>query len=121
MNARIRFIVSVIVLGMLMTGPFLITAVLIWADAQPAEQTLLIQLIAPHLSLGALMTTFGFIVGLLVIRYLFRQYVQGLLKMAESLRLMLSANRNFRVTPEGPPEVQLLAQATNDLRSSAMV
>ncbi|HOG04315.1 MAG TPA: exonuclease domain-containing protein, partial [Accumulibacter sp.] len=39
----------------------------------------------------------------------------GLLKMAESLRLMLSANRNFRVTPEGPPEVQLLAQATNDL------
>ena len=115
MNARIRFIVSVIVLGMLMTGPFLITAVLIWADAQPAEQTLLIQLIAPHLSLGALMTTFGFVVGLLVIRYLFRQYVQGLLKMAESLRLMLSANRNFRVTPEGPPEVQLLAQATNDL------
>ncbi len=115
MNARIRFIVSVIVLGMLMTGPFLITAVLIWADAQPAEQTLLIQLIAPHLSLGALMTTFGFIVGLLVIRYLFRQYVQGLLKMAESLRLMLSANRNFRVTPEGPPEVQLLARATNDL------
>ncbi len=115
MNARLRFAISVIVLGLLMTGPFVVTAALIWASAQPAEQALLAQLIVPHLSLGALMTIFGFVVGLLVIRHLFRQYVQGLLKMVESLRLMLSANRNFRVHPEGPPEVQLLAQATNDL------
>ena len=115
MNARARLIVSIVVLGLLMTGPFLVTAVLVWASAQPAEQALLLQLIAPHLSLGALMTAFGFAVGLLVIRYLFREYVHGLLKMVENLRLMLSANRNFRVTPEGPPEVQLLAMATNDL------
>ncbi|HMV04318.1 MAG TPA: exonuclease domain-containing protein [Accumulibacter sp.] len=115
MNARLRFAISVIVLGLLMTGPFVVTAALIWADAQPAEQALLIQLIVPHLSLGALMTIFGFIVGLLVIRHLFRQYVQGLLKMVENLHLMLSANRNFRVSPEGPPEIRLLAQATNDL------
>ena len=115
MNARLRVIISVIILGLLMTGPFLITASLIWASAQPAEQGLLTQLILPHLSLGVMMTLFGFVAGLLVIRYLFRQYVQGLLRMAESLRLMLSANRNFRVTAEGPPEVQLLAHATNDL------
>jgi DNA polymerase-3 subunit epsilon len=115
MNARTRFVISVIILGLLMTGPFVITALLIWVGAQADEQALLVQLILPHLSLGALMTTFGFVLGLLVIRYLFRQYVQGLLKMVENLRLMLSANRNFRVTAEGPPEVQLLAQATNDL------
>src|SRR5574343_19768 len=35
--------------------------------------------------------------------------------MAETLRLMLGANRNFRVSIEGPPEVQQLAQAANDL------
>ncbi|HPT49405.1 MAG TPA: exonuclease domain-containing protein [Accumulibacter sp.] len=115
MNARARFILSVVILGLLMTGPFLITALLIWVSAKPVEQELLIQLIVPHLSLGALMTTFGFVVGLLVIRYLFRQYVQGLLKMAENLHLMLSANRDFRVAPEGPPEVRLLAEATNAL------
>jgi DNA polymerase-3 subunit epsilon len=115
MNARIRLAISVIILGLLMTGPFVITAALIWAGAGPAEEKLLIELILPHLSLGAMMTIFGFVLGLLVIRYLFRQYVQGLLRMAENLRLMLSANRNFRVTPEGPPEVQVLAQATNDL------
>ena len=115
MNARTRFILAVIMLGLLMTGPFMVTALLVWVSAQPAEQALLVQLVVPHLSLGAMMTLFGFIVGLLVIHQLFRQYVQGLLKMAENLHLMLSANRNFRVTPEGPPEVQLLAQATNDL------
>ncbi|KFB75311.1 DNA polymerase III epsilon subunit [Candidatus Accumulibacter phosphatis] len=115
MNARTRFILAVIILGLLMTGPFVVTALLIWVSAQPAEQALLVQLVVPHLSLGTMMTLFGFIVGLLVIHQLFRQYVQGLLKMAENLHLMLSANRNFRVTPEGPPEVQLLAQATNDL------
>ena len=115
MNARIRFAISVVILGLLMTGPFVITALLIWAGAKAPERALLVQLIVPHLTLGATMTTFGFIVGLLVIRYLFRQYVQGLLKMGESLRLMLTANRNFRVVPEGPPEVRQLAAATNDL------
>ena len=114
-NARSRFLLAVIILGLLMSGPFLITALLVWASAKPAEEDLLVQLIVPHLSLGAMMTAFGFIVGLLVIRHLFRQYVQGLLRMVENLRLLLAANRNFRVDPEGPPEVQLLAQATNDL------
>jgi hypothetical protein len=42
MDARIRFIISVIILGLLMTGPFVITAILIWASAQPAEQALLV-------------------------------------------------------------------------------
>ena len=52
MNAKHRFVLAVVVLGLLMTGPFVITAILIWASAQPAEQELLVQLIAPHLSLG---------------------------------------------------------------------
>jgi DNA polymerase-3 subunit epsilon len=37
------------------------------------------------------------------------------MRMSETLRLMLGANRDFRVTPEGPPEVQQLARAANDL------
>jgi DNA polymerase-3 subunit epsilon len=40
--------------------------------------------------------------------------------MAETLRMMLGANRNFRVTPEGPPEVQQLARPPTIWRSSAM-
>lgn len=115
MNAKIRFALAVCVLGLLMTGPFVLTAAALFADAQEAERQALIDLLAPHLPLGALITTFGFIVGVVVLRNLFRQYVHGLSAMSEKLRLMLGANRHFRVEAEGPPEVQALAQAANDL------
>jgi len=64
---------------------------------------------------GTMMTLAGFAVGVAVLHKLFTQYVEGLLRMAETLRLMLGANRNFRVRLDGPPEVQQLAQAANDL------
>jgi DNA polymerase-3 subunit epsilon len=115
MNAKIRFGLAVGVLGLLMTGPFLLTAAALFADAQETERQALIDLLAPRLPLGALITTFGFIVGVVVLRNLFRQYVHGLLAMSEKLRLMLGANRHFRVEAEGPPEVQALAQAANNL------
>jgi DNA polymerase-3 subunit epsilon len=115
MNARVRFLLAVAALGLLMTGPFVLTAAILLADARDADRTALIELLLPRLPVGALMTTFGFIIGVLVLRTLFRQYVQGLLAMAENLRLMLAANRQFRVAPQGPPEVQALARATNDL------
>ncbi|MBI4998424.1 MAG: DNA polymerase III subunit epsilon [Rhodocyclales bacterium] len=115
MNARIRFALAVVTLGLLMTGPFILTGVLLYADAQEAERQALLDLLAPRLPLGALITTFGLIIGIVVLRTLFRQYVKGLSSMSEKLRLMLSANRHFRVEAEGPPEVQALAQAANDL------
>jgi DNA polymerase-3 subunit epsilon len=115
MNARMRFALAVVVLGLLMTGPFVLTALALFADAQEAERTALKELLLPRLPLGALITTFGFIAGVVVIRALFRQYVQGLSSMSEKLRLMLAANRHFRVEAEGPPEVQSLARAANDL------
>jgi len=115
MNARNRFLLAVAILGLLMTGPFVLTAILLFADAKDAERTALIELLAPRLPLGAFMTTLGFALGVLVLRNLFRQYVRGLLTMAEKLRLMLSANRSFRVEEQGPPEVCALARATNDL------
>ena len=115
MNARIRFLLAVGVLGLLMTGPFLVTAAILVADLKEEERALAAQILLPRLPIGALMTIFGFVLGLQVLRALFKQYVQGLLKMAEHLRLMLGANRNFRVALEGPPEVRELARAANDL------
>lgn len=115
MNARTRFILAIIVLGLLMTGPFVLTAILIWVSADPTEQTLLTDLIGPRLPLGAFMTIIGFAAGVWVIRWLFRQYVKGLLRMAEQQHLMLSANREFRIEPKGPPEVRELAKTANAL------
>ncbi|MDZ4255768.1 MAG: exonuclease domain-containing protein [Sulfuritalea sp.] len=115
MKARLRFILAAGVLGLLMTGPFALTAVLLLADAKDAERAAFAEFLLPRLPLGGLITLLGFIAGLTLLRALFQQYVHGLLRMAETLRLMLGANRNFRVAPEGPPEVCELARAANDL------
>ena len=115
MKAKHRLILAVIVLGLLMTGPFVVTSLLVWLDMREAERNMLTQLLLSRLPVGTIMTLFGFTIGVLVLHKLFKQYVEGLLRMAKTLRLMLGANRNFRVTLEGPPEVQQLASAANDL------
>ncbi|HJV92519.1 MAG TPA: DNA polymerase III subunit epsilon, partial [Azonexus sp.] len=115
MKALHRFIFAVVVLGLLMTGPFVVTSLLVWLDMKEGERDLLSGLLLSRLPVGTMMTLFGFVIGVLVLHKLFKQYVEGLLRMSETLRLMLGANRNFRVTLDGPPEVQQLAQAANDL------
>ena len=115
MSARARFVLAVVVLGLLMTGPFLLTALLVWVETPENARGQLVALISPHLSLGTLLTVSGLAAGVGVVRVLFRQYVQGLLRMSENLRLMLGANRGFRVEPEGPPEVRALAKTVNEL------
>lgn len=117
MSARARFILAVIVLFLLMTGPFLLTALIVWVETTGESRQILVSTLAPHLGLGTMLTALGFAAGIGVVRTLFRQYVQGLLRMSENLRLMLGANRGFRVEPEGPPEVQSLALAMNELAS----
>lgn len=115
MKAKHRFLLAVGVLGLLMTGPFVVTSLLVWLDMKAGERQILTELLVSRLPIGTVMTLAGFTVGVLVLHKLFKQYVEGLLRMAETLRLMLGANRNFRVVPEGPPEVQQLALAANDL------
>ena len=115
MKAKYRFLLAICVLGLLMTGPFIVTSFLVWVDMKEAERQMLTELLLSRLPVGTMMTMFGFAIGVAVLHKLFKQYVEGLLSMAEKLRLMLSANRNFRVKLDGPPEVQQLASAANDL------
>ena len=115
MKAKVRFALAVVVLGLLMTGPFVVTSLLVWLEMKDAERVMLTELLLSRLPVGTMMTLFGFAIGVGVLHMLFKQYVEGLLRMAETLRLMLGANRNFRVKLDGPPEVQQLASAANDL------
>jgi len=115
MKAKARFLLAIAVLGLLMTGPFVVTSFLVWVEMQETERKLLLDLLLSRLPIGTLMTLFGFAIGVAVLHNLFKQYVEGLRGMAEQLRLMLGANRNFRVKLQGPPEVQRVAQVANDL------
>ena len=117
MQAKHRFILAVVVLGLLMTGPFTVTSLLVWLDMKETERQVLTELLLSRLPVGTMMTLSGFALGVLVLHRLFKHYVEGLLRMAESLRLMRNANRDFRVAiaADSPPEVSQLALAANEL------
>ena len=115
MNAKTRFVLAAVALGLLMTGPFLLTVGILWADISAEERAGFLVAMDRWLPIGGLITIVTLFLGVQLLRALFQQYVHGLLRMAETLRLMLGANRNFRVAIEGPPEVRELAHAANDL------
>jgi DNA polymerase-3 subunit epsilon len=115
MTAKVRFILAVVIMLLLMTGPFLLTTATVYADLTEEQRSLFMQVMDRWLPIGLLLTIVGLVIGLQLLRELFKQYVTGLMAMAETLRLMLGANRNFRVTMDGPPEVQELGRAANDL------
>ena len=115
MSAKTRFALALVVLGLLITGPFLLTVGILWADLGADERAGFLVALQRWLPVGGLITIIALVLGFQLLRALFDQYIRGLLRMAETLRLMLGANRNFRVAPEGPPEVRELARAANDL------
>ncbi|MEW6164440.1 MAG: exonuclease domain-containing protein [Pseudomonadota bacterium] len=115
MNVKIRFALAVVVLGLLMTGPFLATVGILYNELAEAERVAFRTALDRWLPIGGFMTLIGLVLGVQLLRGLFKQYVRGLSQMAETLRLMLGANRDFRVVLEGPPEVQALGRAANDL------
>ena len=117
LKAKWRFVIAVIVLGLLMTGPFLLTSALIWFNASPGVRVILVEHLLPQIPLGGILTALGFVVGLVLVRRLFNRYVTGMAAMVEQLRLMLGSNRSFRIAELGPPEIRELVRAINDLAS----
>lgn len=73
MQARTRFMLAVVVLFLLMTGPFLLTALIVWVETAGEAREMLVKVLSPHLTLGTLLTAMGFAAGVGVVRVLFRQ------------------------------------------------
>lgn len=115
MSARTRYILAIAILVLLMTAPFVLTAGIVYSELQGEARAHFLEAVDRWLPIGGMMTIVALLLGVQLLRNLFKQYVHGLMAMAETLRLMLGANRNFRVTLEGPPEIQELGRAANDL------
>jgi DNA polymerase-3 subunit epsilon len=115
MSARTRYILAIAILVLLMTAPFLLTAGIVYSELQGEARAHFLEAVDRWLPIGGMMTIVALFLGVQLLRNLFKQYVRGLMAMAETLRLMLGANRNFRVTLDGPPEIQELGRAANDL------
>jgi len=115
MITRFRLIVAAALLILLMLGPMLAAALLVWLDLPPEGRQAMDETLAPRLPLAVMVLLFGLFLGGMLLRALLRQYVGAPLAMAEQMRLMLGANRTFRLRIEGPAEAQALARAANDL------
>lgn len=114
-SVNARFYLATVALGLLMTGPFVLTVGVVYLDMPESERHDVVRLLAPHLPTGILLTLFGFVAGLVLLRKLFRSYVKGLGQMAEQLHIMHEANREFRIALSGPLEVRAVAGAANQL------
>ena len=114
-SANARFVLATLALGLLMTGPFVLTVTVVYLDMPESERHDVLRLVAPHWLTGGLLTFLGFVAGLVLLHKLFRSYVKGLAQMAQQLQIMNESNRDFRVAVTGPLEVQGLAAAANQL------
>ena len=66
MKAKHRFILAVVVLGLLMTGPFVVTSLLVWLDMKDAERAMLTELLFSRLPVGTMMTLTAVMAGLVL-------------------------------------------------------
>ena len=115
MSARVRFILASLILLLLMTAPGLLTLGIASHALQEAERAAFFAMLERWLPIGLMLGLFAFLLGVQWLRGLFKQYVRGIAALAEQMRLMHEANRDFRIPADGAPEVRALIAAANAL------
>lgn len=91
-------------------------ALVTWGDLQPEERVQVAAAFTPERVAVLVMLTLGFAaaVGFAVKRLADRTAVPAR-RIAEGMRLMLSSNPGYRMTPEGAPEIAEVATLANQL------
>ncbi len=115
MRIRTRYLLALIVLALLMAGPFVGVAVFAWAEGSLEHRAIFTHYFQQLLPIGALLTVLALLVGFALLNRLFRAYVTGMAATAERLAVMLSSNRDLRLDVQGPPELQAVISAMNRL------
>lgn len=115
MSAKTRYILAIAILVLLMTGPFLLTTGIAYSELRGEERAAFLAAMDRWLLIGGMLTIVALLLGVHLLRSLFNQHMRSLMALAETLRLMLGANRDLRVTLDGPPEILALGRAANDL------
>jgi DNA polymerase III epsilon subunit family exonuclease len=115
LSARNRYILAVVVLSLLMAGPFVAVAIFAWAEGTVEHRAIFAHYFQQLMPLGALLTLLALWIGFAVLNRLFRAYVTGMAATAERLAVMLTSNRDLRLDIQGPPELQAVIGAMNRL------
>ena len=115
MTVRTRYMIAAALLLLLMAGPFVVSAVVAWAEATLDHRAIFADYFHRILPIGAGLTVLALLLGFLILNRLFRQYVTGMAAMVERLTVMLVSNRDLRLEEQGPPELRQVIAAMNRL------
>ncbi len=118
MNARKRFLLALAILAALVVGPFALTLAFVWIDMDEAKRALLLQVAENWLPIGTVLTAVALVAAAVLLQRLGRVYVRGLAAIAEELDVMRTSNPGYRIQRSGPPEVQAVIAAANQLAAA---
>jgi len=115
MGENLRFVLALISFLLLVTGLEFAVGYAFYYVLEPAKKRDLIEMLVPRAELLAEVGLLGAIILGVMFSVAYHIYVRGPLKIAEGIRIILNANRRYRIEPAGPSEIRSLAQAVNDL------
>lgn len=114
-SIKTRYWGAAFILGALMAGPFLASAIYAWVVSTEAHRAIFSQYFQRVFPIGLMLTAVAVVAGFYALNRLFQAYVSGMAEIAERLTVMLTSNRALRLQESGPPELRQVIQAMNRL------
>ena len=115
LSIKARYGIAVLLLAMLMAGPFVASAMYAWVVSTEEHRAIFRNYFQQIFPLGLLLTVLATALGFAVLNRLFQAYVKGMAAVAERLTVMLTSNPDLRVDAQGPAELVQMIRAINRL------
>lgn len=112
---KLKFLLALAAVCLLLVATVIIIFAALWIDLPAGDQSVLARLLSPRAGLVVLVLSAACCVAGLVLKWNFQAHVAAPLKMADELRLMLSANRSLRLAAKGGSALSELSAAINAL------
>ena len=115
MNEKLKVVLALTAFLALVAGLEFVAGYAVYYVLEPENQQRLVATLSPHTELLAELGVLRLAILGVAFAAVYQLYVKGPLKIAEGIRIILNAHSSHRLEPAGPPEVQRLARAVNDL------
>ena len=115
MKLREKFLLALATVCLVLVATVFAIFAVLWLDLPASDQSALLPLLLPRVDLLLLLLLLACGVAGLLLRWAFQAHVAAPWKMAEELRIMLSANRSLRLETKGSGALSEFAAAVNAL------
>lgn len=121
MNPKLKFWLAYAGASVLLVGGVALTVLAFWTDLSPDERLVWIPLAMPRVGLFIVLLVLGLALIGFILQGLFKAYVTAPHKLAEEANVILAANPEARLTPQGAPDLHPLIEVVNQLAESRQV